>query len=144
MQAKGAKRALLEGGCSRGGGGGIGLSDVVPSAAVNLLAANQSEAGSHEILIVVEQLGKLMLGGLGVQRQSLGGSGGSEVCTDTQRFTDEKARVLGASGGGGEGLIGGRSRRLLEFQRRRRHLAFLLFLQVTNLVVIGASVMKSK
>ena len=130
VQAKGAKRALLEGGCR--GGGGIGLGDVVPSAAVDLLAANQTEAGAHKILIVVEQLGKMLLGGLGVQRQGLGlgGSGGSEGGTDTQRLTDEKARFLRAGGGCGEGLIGRRSgsRRLLQFHRGRRHFAFLLIL----------------
>ncbi|KAM2136647.1 hypothetical protein ACFX1R_006391 [Malus domestica] len=86
----------------------------------------------------------MLLGGLGVQRQGLGlgGSGGSEGSTDTQRLTDEKARFLRAGGGCGEGLIGRRSgsRRLLEFHRGRRHFAFLLILSFFN---INGGVMKS-
>ncbi|KAM1213959.1 hypothetical protein ACFX2I_005334 [Malus domestica] len=74
----------------------------------------------------------MLLGGLGVQRQGLGlgGSRGSEGSTDTQRLTDEKERFLRVGGGCGEGLIGRRSgsRRLLEFQRGRRHFASLLIL----------------
>lgn len=60
VQAKSTKGALLEG--TRGG---IGLGHVVPSAAVDLLAANQSEARAYEVLIVVEQT-KLVPGGVGL------------------------------------------------------------------------------
>lgn len=66
MQAEGTEGALLE-----GSSGGIRFGDVVPSAAVDLLAANQSDARADEV-VVEPAMAKLKLKLLPVvQRQGL-------------------------------------------------------------------------